>query len=108
MPILRVTTEELQAATLAVFGLDPQHAPNDVWIDHFDEGHSYVRAAYRQEFCRTCARRLLQLVKRLRFWSGNDPTITVVIYVGDVPEDMAERRQEFVRNRLDGLAPPGP
>lgn len=101
--MLRVTAEDLRTATVAVYGLDPAHAPHHVWVDHFDEEHSYVRATYTSEFCRTCAKRLLRLVATLRVVGGMDAEITVVIYVGGDGDTISVERQAFVRNRLAGF-----
>jgi hypothetical protein len=103
MPMLIVTEEELRAATVAIYGLEVEHAPRDVWVDHFDENWSYVRATFPTEFCGKCATRLLLLVKMLRESSGNDADATIVVYMGDNVDTLAEDRQAFVRNRLAGI-----
>lgn len=103
MPALNVNEEQLRAATAQIYGISSAHAPRDVWIDHFDLTHSYIRALYTEEFCGECARRLLRLAKIVRDASGNDPDTTICIYVGDQPETIAEERQAFVRNRLAGF-----
>jgi hypothetical protein len=105
MPALQITEQELKVATLAIYGLNPEHAPNQVWIDHFDEDWSYLRATFQSEFCTKCGRRLLRLVAALRIMSGNEPDLTVVIYVGKAADDLPDQRQAFVRGRLAGFRP---
>lgn len=104
--MLRVTQKDLEIATLSIYGYEPEHAPHHVWVDHWDENHSFVRATFTTEFCTTCARNLLRLVAALRSISGGDPAITVVIYTGGDGDELAPARQEFVRNRLAGFRRP--
>ncbi len=104
--MLRVSQKDLEAATLSIYGYEPDHAPHHVWVDHWDETHSYVRATFSSEFCTTCARKLLKLVAALRIMDGEDPAITVVVYVGGDGDVIAPARQEFVRNRLAGFKRP--
>jgi hypothetical protein len=37
--------------------------------------------------------------------SGNEPDLTVVIYVGKAADDLPDQRQAFVRGRLAGFRP---
>lgn len=103
MPSLNVDQRDLEVATLAIYGMDPEHAPNSVWVDHWDEDSSFVRATFHAEFCTTCARKLLKLVAALRIMSDNEPEVTVCVYPGKTPDDLAEQRHEFVQNRLAGF-----
>ena len=104
--MLRVTQKDLEVATLSIYGYEPEHAPHHVWVDHWDETHSFVRATFTTEFCTTCARKLLQLVAALRIMDGESPEITVVIYVGGDGDELAPARQAFIRNRLAGFKRP--
>lgn len=106
MPGVMITERDLQVATLSIYGLEPEHAPNQVWIDHWDDDHSFLRATFHSEFCHECGRRLLRLVAAVRLMSGNDPDVTVVIYVGKSGDDLPDRRQAFVRGRLAGFKRP--
>lgn len=103
MPILHVNEDDLRAATLSIYGDDAEHAPRDVWVDHWDENWSYLRATFPSEFCAKCARRLLLLLKLLAETSGNEPNTTIVVYMGDTVDTLADDRQSFVRNRLAGI-----
>lgn len=103
--MLRVTQKDLEVATLSTYGYEPDHAPHHVWVDHFDETHSYVRATFTSEFCTTCARKLMKLVAALRIMDGGDPQITVVIYIGGDGDELGPARQAFIRNRLAGFKP---
>lgn len=107
MPPLAITREQLEAATRTVYG-DEQHAPNNVWIDHWDQDWSYLRATYETEFCGKCAKKLMVLRQLISDASGNTPNVTVVIYVGDVDSWLPDRRQAFVRNRIAGIKPRRP
>lgn len=107
MGMLHVTENDLRAATTAIYGLQPEHAPTQVWVDHFDDTHSYVRAMYQSEFCKRCARQLLRLVAALRIMDGEEPEITIVIYLGGDGDKISDERQKFVRNRLAGFKRPG-
>lgn len=107
MPPLSVTREQLEAATKKVYG-DEQHAPNNVWIDHWDQDWSYLRATYETEFCGRCAKKLMHLRQILIDRSGNAPNVTVVIYVGGDDPSLPDRRQAFVRNRIAGIRPRRP
>jgi hypothetical protein len=103
MPMLKVTEDGLRSATMAIYGSTGKHAPTDLWVDHFDHDWSYVRAVFPDEFCHKCAERLLLLVKMLRDSSGNEPDTTIVVYMGDTADTLADDRQAFVRNRLSGI-----
>jgi hypothetical protein len=39
----------------------------------------------------------------LRDSSGNEPDTTIVVYMGDTADTLADDRQAFVRNRLSGI-----
>lgn len=107
MPPLIVTREQLETATATVYA-DSAHAPTNIWIDHFGDDWSYIRATYPSEFCGACAKRLMWLRSLVSELSGNGPNVTVCIYMGDTAEQLAEDRQRFVRNRLSGIRPPRP
>lgn len=102
MPTLNVTVDDLRTAVYAIYGVNKQHAPAEVWVDHFDEEWSYLRAIFREKFCKKCGSRLLELASVLRSVSGNNPAVTICIYTGG-SSDLAEERQWFVRRRLAGL-----
>ena len=107
MAALNISDQDLRAATREAFSA-PGHAPQWVWVDHFDHEWSYVRATYPEEFCNTCCRRLLRLVELVKAASQNNPDVTVCVYVGNQPESVAADRQAFVRNRLAGITRRGP
>jgi len=103
MPMLKVTEDALRSATMEIYGSELEHAPADLWVDHFDHEWSYVRATFPEEFCAQCATRLLLLVKMLSNSSGNEPDTTIVVYMGENADTLADDRQAFVRNRLSGI-----
>lgn len=107
MPPIVITREQLEAVTATVYS-DDQHAPRNVWVDHFDEDWSYLRATFPTEFCGQCAKRLMWLRSMISELSGNAPNVTVCIYVGEAADTLAESRQQFVRNRLSGIKPQRP
>lgn len=108
MPALNVNQKQLEEATYLVYGEDGEHAPTNVWIDHFDEGWSFVRATFPSEFCGRCATRLMKLREVLQGLSANAATVTICVYMGDTAKTLPEDRQAFVRNRLAGIKPRRP
>ena len=103
MPALRITEDEIRAAVTAVY-YDGKHAPRMIWVDHWDDDWSYVRAQYPAEFCKHCARRLLRVVRAIKDTSGNEPTVTICIYMGS-SDELADERSAFLKNRLSGFSP---
>lgn len=108
MAALNVTQQQLEEATFAVYGEEPEHAPSNVWVDHWDADWSFIRATFPSEFCGRCATRLMRLREVLQGMSGNDPAVTICVYMGDTPKTLPEDRQAFVRNRIAGIKPRRP
>lgn len=107
MAALQITREQLEQATTKVYA-DELHAPTNVWVDHWDDDWSYIRATFENEFCGQCAKKLMVLRQLVSDASGNAPNVTVCIYVGEVEDGLPDRRQAFVRNRLAGIKPRRP
>lgn len=103
MPALNVTQQQLEEATYLVYGEEPSHAPTNVWVDHWDDGWSFVRATFPEEFCGRCATRLMKLREVLQGLSGNRASVTICVYMGSTPKTLPEDRQLFVRNRIAGI-----
>lgn len=103
MAALLITEDELRSATLAIYGVDALHAPSYVWVDHFNDGHSYLRATFNGEFCHRCGMRLHRLARILKAMSDNNASVTIVIYPDGDGDTLSTERQQFVRNRLSGF-----
>jgi hypothetical protein len=88
---LPVSVDQLSQAVLTIYA-DGEHAPAQVWIDHFHGDHSYIRAAYPQAYCMKCEARLADLVRMLKKLYNPFADVTIVVYLEAVdPQEAAER-----------------
>lgn len=82
MPILTLTTEQLEREFVRVFA-DGVAVPDKLWVETFHEEASYIRAVYSREFPSVAADRLLRLRDSLLDQYGPDSDVTIVVHFED-------------------------
>jgi hypothetical protein len=76
------TTEQLEREFARVFG-DGEAVPEKLWIDHWHDDATFIRAVYDDEFPSAGADRLLVLRNRLQSLYGTTADVTIVIFLED-------------------------
>jgi len=82
MACLHLTTEQLEAEFVAVFG-DGVDVPTKLWVDHFHDYHTFIRVVFRR-FTGRGADRLHDLRERLMAKYGyKQAELSVVVFLKD-------------------------
>lgn len=79
---LNITTEQLEAEFVLTFG-DGSHVPDKLWVEHFHNEATYIRAVYSREFSGGAVDRLQYLRRRLIKLYGTDADVCVVVHLED-------------------------
>lgn len=82
MPTLNITTEQLEAEFVKVFG-DGEFVPDKLWVEQFHTEASYIRAVYASEFPAKAADRLMDLRGRLKIQYGPDADVVISVFFED-------------------------
>jgi hypothetical protein len=95
MAMLVITADQL-VAMAAVVWHDREHMPAQLWVDHFHQDHTFLRATYPEELCRVCLDRLHEFKKAILQIYGPDADVTVVIYEDEIPVEEAVARSTTI------------
>lgn len=82
MACLHLTTEQLEAEFVAVFG-DGVNAPVKLWVDHYHDYHTFLRVVFKR-FDGKAADRLSVLRDRLLARCGyKSAELSIVVFLDD-------------------------
>lgn len=95
MPKLAITADEMTEVAKIIWD-DRQHMPAQIWVDHFHEEHTFLRATYPKEMCKICLDRLHDFKVTIMGLYGADATVTVVVYQEEIPVEEAVLRSTTI------------
>ena len=81
MPVLDITPEQLTEACRSIYAASGyQHAPAQLFIEHYNGDTTFLRASFPEKFTHAAACKLDQLRTKLLSIYGAKANLTFVIY----------------------------